>query len=123
MKPGALAGALGVQDQPQTPTTQSLSKQWMGLEFGKGGGGLSDEDKRNPEWESKYLEYVSKIEDLSSDHVPPGDDLFWWKSQDMMAAAMIAPQGPMRDRAVIRLLGILSQVAVTSENVSDGTAR
>jgi hypothetical protein len=82
-------------------------QKWFALEFGGGRIGLSDADKNNAEWQSRFGEYLAAIDKLQQ---APGEsdlDLIRKKWDLMGAAILIAPAGPLRDATVERYVSLL----------------
>lgn len=56
---------------------------------------------------------------MSESDLDKGENLFWWKAQQMSLAATLPPRGASRDVVAKRFLGLLAGARITPETVSE----
>lgn len=106
---------------PEVPTESSeqedaLRLRGLMLTFGDRGQNLSDGEKNTLEWKTRFDDYMNAVENLELAN-GSGADLIWEKCQLFGWAAVAAPPGPMRDRAVERYTALLKISNIPPEMV------
>jgi len=104
---------------PMSVAEAELNKRWRLLGFTQARGGPTDEQKADPGWIASFEEYLDDVADLKPASDESEADVWRYKDGLMHIAVMIAPLGPVRERAIPQYLRMLELNTVTSEMASD----
>jgi hypothetical protein len=118
--PGSVASG-SADDSPVqlSAAERELQSRWFAIEFGgQHDGGLSNEQKSDPEWIAKFDKYLDDIADLTPSDGESDADSLQHKCALMHAAIMAAPPGPQTDRVIAQYVQLLQLNNISLELIS-----
>jgi hypothetical protein len=116
MKPSKVSGKPKLDRFVNSDQSNRFRKQFNELMFGDGSRGLTDEQKRTPQWREKFTAVVNSIDEMKRASGESAADFFYQKSGAYTLALMAAPPGPDRDRIVPQYIAFLRGTDMANEN-------
>ncbi len=119
LQPEKIDSGLPPENTSESPQQKDFRERWFNLTFGDQRNSLSDRQKNSVEWKTKFQDFLNDIENLSPSFEESAAEMTWRKCQLMGEAAIIAPEGPERERALDRYFSFLKVMNVQIDNLAE----
>jgi hypothetical protein len=117
VKPSKIEGKPKLGRFANSEEAGNFRRGFQELMFGSGGRGLSDDQKKTPQWREKFTGLIDAVNEMKRDNGESASDFFYRKAGAYTVVLMAAPPGPDRDRVLPQYIAFLRTTDMQNEDV------